>query len=83
MGGVSQVVVPLFKCKRCDEIGISRKFVFGQSHFDAIACDSCIEEIQGTIIKVRPIFDAIIMAGISLTIATDAMAFILDRLEHK
>lgn len=73
-------VVPLLRCRRCGKAGSPCTLEHKDqavAHF--VACDECVEYCSSTMARVRPIFDAMIAAGIDRELANETMTFMLER----
>jgi hypothetical protein len=72
------------RCGRCGAEGSRRELEYqGEKVGDFGACDACVEKTEAELDAVRPVFDAMIAAGIDREIANDIMTFLLDRLHPK
>ena len=73
-------VVPLLRCKRCGAAGNPCTLEYKDEAIAGfVACDSCVKECSNTMLRVRPIFDAMIAAGIPNDVANDTMTFLLEK----
>lgn len=76
-------VVPLHRCGRCGRPGhpvdVEQE---GEWLFSIKACDDCLSKTESELEMVRPIFDAMIAAGVSRKLANEAMTYLLDRMDQ-
>lgn len=73
-------VIQLFRCRRCGAPGTSRVGVKGgEEVMRFFGCDACVDEDSATLARVRPIFDAMLEAGIDRDLANDTMTFMLQK----
>ena len=82
---MSAVVVLGKRCARCggrtrdasvwslDETETHREIQF-------ISCPGCVEKTYAELANVRPVFDAMLAAGVPRDLANDAMTFLLVRM---
>ena len=74
-------VVPIFKCRRCGAAGRPVDTALdGEVVASGYGCSSCVEKTTSELARVRPIFDAMIAAGVDRVLANDTMTFLLTRL---
>lgn len=74
-------VVELRRCRRCGKPARERDLLFqGEPLATFDACDACIAETDATLSRVRPVFDAMLAAGIDRGIANDVMTVLLERI---
>lgn len=75
------VVVPIYRCSACS--GPGRLFRFISEHDGSIlmvwTCDGCIEKYEAHLASVRPVFDAMLAAGVPKDKANDVMTFLLEQ----
>lgn len=75
------VVVPLFACKRCGEPGKTVGLQHAGTTVAVLhACHGCIDQTAAELARVRPVFDAMLAAGVARDLANDVMTFLLERL---
>lgn len=73
-------VIPFHKCGRCGGPGSTRTLTLdGAPRVGFTGCDACVAQSLGTLDHVRPIFDAMIEAGIDRDVANETMTFLLTR----
>ena len=74
---------PLFRCGGCGAPGRIRVVEWdGNPRAARIsACDACLEETLEHLAAVRPVFEAMVAAGIDRGLANDAMTDLLARLD--
>lgn len=71
------------RCGRCGGEGRKRELEFGGSRVGEFgACDACINEVGGELAAVRPVFDAMIAAGVDRDVANETMTFMLNRMNE-
>ena len=80
----SSNVTSIYRCGRCRADAPRVDLCLNGEVLDlrVYACSECIAKIEGELANVRPIFDAMIAAGIDRALANEAMTFILDRTER-
>jgi len=79
--GETAPVVPLFRCKACGKEGRPTELEYeGKILGKFYACDECVAKVEGHLANVRPVFDAMIAAGVDRSIANETMTFLLDGL---
>ena len=72
-------VIPIRRCVSCDDLGEPVTLTFrGDDIARRNVCAKCVSETHEELARVRPIFDAMIAAGVDRGFANDAMTFILD-----
>lgn len=87
MSGMVSNIIRLFQrlepvCGCCGGPGVRRTLRRkGRPDEVVVSCDACADAISDTLRRVRPIFRAMLRAGISLEIANDTMTYLLDRME--
>lgn len=76
-------VASLFPC-RCGATGRRRTLVYeGDDVAVFDACDDCIAASDELLTRVRPVFLAMVAAGVDRDIANEAMSFLLNRMQAK
>jgi hypothetical protein len=69
------------RCRMCGGEGSKRELVYeGDTVAEFGACDPCLEKTAGELAAVRPVFDAMIAAGVSRDHANETMTFLLNLL---
>lgn len=73
-------VIPIRRCVSCsNRLGEPVTLTFrGDYIARRNVCAECVSETHEELARVRPIFDAMIAAGVDRVLAKDAMTFILD-----
>jgi hypothetical protein len=75
---MSDNVIPFRRCK-CGAAGKPLELCFqGDVVAPFIACEGCLEKVSETIDRVRPVFDAMIKAGVSREHANQTMTYLLE-----
>lgn len=72
-------VVPLHRCKCGQPARFMELEYQGEIVGTGRACWDCAQKVVADLDKVKPVFEAMIAAGISRELANEAMTFILDR----
>ena len=73
-------VLPIRRCWNCDSAGSRRELTFRDEPVtDFNACDVCVAKVESKLTRARPVFDAMILAGVPRETANDAMTFLLER----
>jgi hypothetical protein len=74
-------IVPIRRCARCkEELGEPVDLAFKGEVFATVnACAKCVAQTAAEMAKSRPIFDAMIAAGVPRELANDAMTWLLER----
>jgi hypothetical protein len=71
--------IPLFRCASCGEAGKRVDLSWNDKVVGTFtACQSCIDRTTATLDRVRPIFDAMIAAGVDRDLANEALRAILE-----
>lgn len=79
---MSATVTPLYAC-RCGGPGTLRELCAVDEpteSFTIAICDSCAEKSERFLSRMRPVFQALLTAGIRKDIADDAMSCLMDML---
>lgn len=74
-------IVPMHRCV-CGEAGTAREIELSSDSGEVgkfFACDKCVAATFGHLDRARPIFDAMIAAGVPNEIANDAMTYLHGR----
>lgn len=74
------VVVEMHRCEQCGKP--ARKVdlqLCGEHIAHFFGCAACGEQTQDELARVRPVFYAMIAAGVSRELANDTMTFLIDR----
>lgn len=73
-------IVPIRKCRTCGKPATRRTLALNDVPVvDFNSCDECVGETDAELARARPVFDAMIGAGVPRDVANDAMTFLLDR----
>lgn len=73
-------VTPLFRC-RCGKDGRQRTLVHdGIEIATAVRCDDCVAREDALLDRVRPVFEAMLAAGVERPTARDVVLFLLERM---
>jgi hypothetical protein len=73
-------VTPMFRCK-CGAPGTRRELTLNDIPVTSLsACDDCVAQVNATLDRIRPVFDAMIAAGIDRTLANETMTYMIDRM---
>ena len=73
-------VVPIRRCGRCGALATERDLTLrGETVLALLSCDDCVARGVAELAHVRPIFDAMIAAGVPRDLANDAMTFVLEK----
>jgi hypothetical protein len=73
-------LIPIRTCWHCSQPARRREFIFRDVKVcDFSACDECAAEVERELSAARPIFDAMIAAGVDRETANDTMTYLLNR----
>lgn len=73
-------VTPLLPCPGCGAVSNPVDLEYQGSVVATIrSCPECLEAAKQLLDSVRPVFDAMITAGVSKELANETMTFLLDR----
>jgi hypothetical protein len=76
-------VTPIRRCL-CGKLGTQRTLVYDEHDIATfIACDVCIAGTTEQLKKVRPIFHAMLTAGVNRDDANDAMSYLLNLIDER
>ena len=71
-------VVPILSCARCGALGKPMEVRMNGEKVNAfIGCGECTAAVSAELVRIRPIFEAMIAAGLSRDLANDTMTYIL------
>lgn len=72
-------VTPLHPCQRCGRSARRRELVHeGRTLFEFLSCDACIEQTESELARVKPVFEAMLAAGVNRAVANYAMTCMLE-----
>lgn len=75
-------VVKMLRCRRCGKPARERELLYqGELVGGFEACDGCIAAGDALLDRVRPIFEAMLAAGVEREMASDAMTYLLRRID--
>lgn len=76
-------VTPIRRCL-CGKLGTQRTLVYEETDVATfIACDACIAGTDELLVRVRPVYNAMLAAGVNRDDANDAMSYLLDLIDKR
>jgi hypothetical protein len=77
-------VTPLRRCRRCGEAAKPVDLDYRGEVFATIdVCDACVDETNAELARMRTVFDAMVVAGVSRELANETMTYMLRRLAEE